>query len=163
MSWWLESSVSKELLKMIHNKKCIIFLSTLDGEQPIIEQIGLTTRIQCTHWQKMTVNTNDTGKKLSCMQSCSSFLHNTVKVHTHITVAFWYIEGGGVCSVILLDWQKYQRAEIIFTLCTLMSPWLAAACRRHCKKENLQSWKKRRETVLSYSKQSKYTLHRLEQ
>jgi len=39
---------------MIHNKKCIICLSTLDGEQPIIEQIELTTRIQYTHWQEIT-------------------------------------------------------------------------------------------------------------
>jgi len=57
---------------MIHNKKCIICLSTLDGEQPIIEQIGLTTR---------TVHAL-TGDNTQ-MTLARQFLCNTVNVHTH--------------------------------------------------------------------------------
>ncbi len=116
-----EQRFVKSCSKWFITKKCIICLSALDGEQPIIEQIGLR---QYTDWQQreqMTVNTNDIGERPGYTANLCVVSH-FYTYSTNITVAFWYTNGEGVCSVIHLDWQKFQRAEIIFTLCTLMSP-----------------------------------------
>lgn len=113
-----------------------------------------THAVQYAGCQKTTVNTNDISKRLFFTANLSALPH----FYT-LTICLIYWRQGCyccVCSVILLDWQKYQRAENTFTHYTLMSLELAAACRRHCERANLQSWKKRRETILSTSKQGKY-------
>lgn len=141
-----EQCFLKSCLKWFITKKCIICLSTLGGENSLslnknIRIVHTLTDDDCKHeWHWQEVGQTTVLSLISIRYS-----KGTCTYHSGIwSGGYW-----GVCSVILLDWQKYQRVEIIFTLCTLMSPWLAAACRRHCKKENLQSWKKRRETFLS--------------
>lgn len=86
-----EQRFVKSCSKWFITKKCIIFLSALDGEQPIIEQIGLR---QYTDWQQreqMTVNTNDIGKRLGYTANLCVVSH-FYTYSINITVAFWYTD-----------------------------------------------------------------------
>lgn len=78
-------------------KKCVICLSALDEEQPIIEQIGLRAHIQYTDWQQreqMTVNTNDIGERLGYTENLS------VVPHFYTFIQYKYHSG------ILIYWRK---------------------------------------------------------
>lgn len=151
-----EQCFLKSCLKWFITKKCIICLSTWRREQPFIEQIGLRTYIQYTHWQKMTVNMNDIGKNLGNPQCCPSFLFNTTMQWHSDTPTVWVfallfcwigksIKGLKSYSHFALWWvpDLLQRVDHIVRKKTF----------------NLE----RRESVLSLSKQSKYALHKLEQ